>query len=309
MRRVAAIVAGILCLGAAALLAGGQVETDATSGHERRVHITANDTRGNPATDLAPTEVRLREDGQLRTVVSVGPSDDLMQVVLLVDDTGPGIQHIRQGVADFVRVLQQHAEFALVSTGGRNTLLTDFTRDLDEIGAAINRLMTRTTSGAYLLDAIVESARTLEVREARRPVIVVVALEGSEFSNVQGARVIEAVRRSGAILHVVAIGKPTLKTMTPWNQRPTESIHQNLDENITRTNVFGNGTRLSGGRLEQVVEFTGVPNRLTEIARDLRDQLVVTYVRPPTPTGPTRLDVSVTRRGVRLRAPRQVSDR
>jgi hypothetical protein len=303
------MVPGILCLAAAALLAGGQVETDATSGRERRVHITANDSRGNPTIDLAPTEVRLREDGQLRTVVSVGPSDDLMQIVLLVDDTGPGIQHIRQGVADFVRVLQQHAEFALVSTGGRNTLLTDFTRDLDEIGAAIGRLMTRTTSGAYLLDAIVESARTLEVREARRPVIVVVALEGSEFSNVQGARVIEAVRRSGAILHVVAIGKPTLKTMTPWSQRPTESIHQNLDENITRTNVFGNGTRLSGGRLEQVVEFTGIPNRMTGIARDLRDQLVVTYVRPPTATGPTRLDVSVTRRGVRLRAPRQVSDR
>jgi hypothetical protein len=284
-----------------------RVAAQDASGRERRVYITATDNKGSAAADLTPAEVRVREDGETRTVLTVGPATDLMQIVLLVDDTGPGIQHIRQGVAGFVRILEQHAEFALVSTGGRNTLLVDFTREPDEIGAGINRLMTRTTTGAYLLDAIQETARTLQAREAARPVIVVVALEGSEFSNVQADRVVEAVRRSGAIMHVVSIGKPTLKTMTPWNQRPTESIHQNLDENIARINVFGNGTRLSGGRLEQVVEFTGVPARLTELAYDLRDQLVVTYTRPPAAKPPTRLDVSVSRRGVRLRAPRHVS--
>jgi VWFA-related protein len=275
-------------------------------GLARKVYIAATDEKGAPAADLTPQEVTVKEDGASRDVLDVRPATEPMQVVLLIDDSGPGINEIREGVASFVRIVQDTAEVAIVTTAKQNTVLVDFTSDRGALLNAINRLTSRTTTGGYLLDAIQESARTLVRREARRPVIVVLALEGTEYSNVSAAHVLEDVRRSGAIVHVVSVGKPRMKTMTSWNQRPTDSIHEALDETMARSSVFAESTRRSGGRLEQVGQATGIPTRLSEIAYELRDQLVVTYARPQSGKPPEKIEIEVKRRGVKVRAPKWV---
>jgi len=275
-------------------------------GLARNVYIAATDEKGAPAADLTPQELTVKEDGASRNVLDVGPATEPMQIVLLIDDSGPGIRDIREGVASFVRIVQDSAEVAIVTTAKQNTVLVDFTSDRGALLNAVNRLTSRTTSGGYLLDAIQESARTLVRREARRPVIVVLALEGTEYSNVAAAQVLEDVRRSGAIVHVVSVGKPRMKTMTSWNQRPTDSVHEALDETMARSSVFAEATRRSGGRLEQVGQATGIPTRLSEIAYELRDQLVVTYVRPQSAKPAEKIEVTVKRRGVKVRAPKWV---
>jgi VWFA-related protein len=289
--------------------AGGQdqAQTAVREGVARRIYISATDDKGAPATDLTPQEITVREDGKQRDVLQVGPATETMQIALLVDDSGAGIQYIREGAASFVRILQNRAEIAIVSTAGQNSVVVDFTSDIGALMNGVNRLITRTTSGGYLLDGIQESARTLQRREAARPVIVVLALEGKEFSNVSTDRVLDVIRRSGAVVHVLAVGKPTLKTMTGWNQRPTDSIHEALDETLTRGAVMIEAPRRSGGRLEQIVQATGIPTRFAEIAYDLRDQLVVTYARPQSAKDVKSIDVSVKRRGIKLRAPKHVS--
>ena len=275
-------------------------------GLARNVYIAATDEKGAPAADVTPQEVTVKEDGASRTVLDVHPATEPMQVVLLIDDSGPGINEIREGVASFVRIVQDTAVVAIITTAKQNTVLVDFTSDRGALMNAINRLTSRTTTGGYLLDAIQESARTLVRREARRPVIVVLALEGTEYSNVSAAHVLEDVRRSGAIVHVVSVGKPRMKTMTSWSQRPTDSIHEALDETLTRSSVFAESTRRSGGRLEQVGQATGIPTRLSEIAYELRDQLVVTYARPQSGKPPEKIEIAVKRRGVKVRAPKWV---
>ena len=251
----------------------------------------------------ADCEITVKEDGASRTVLDVHPATEPMQIVLRIDDSGPGINEIREGVASFVRIVQDTAVVAIITTAKQNTVLVDFTSDRGALMNAINRLTSRTTTGGYLLDAIQESARTLVRREAQRPVIVVLALEGTEYSNVSAAHVLEDVRRSGAIVHVVSVGKPRMKTMTSWSQRPTDSIHEALDETLTRSSVFAESTRRSGGRLEQVGQATGIPTRLSEIAYELRDQLVVTYARPQSGKPPEKIEIAVKRRGVKVRAP------
>ena len=275
-------------------------------GLARNVYIAATDEKGAPAADLTPQELTVKEDGASRNVLDVGPATEPMQIVLLIDDSGPGIRDIREGVASFVRIVQDSAEVAIVTTAKQNTVLVDFTSDRGALLNAVNRLTSRTTSGGYLLDAIQESARTLVRREARRPVIVVLALEGTEYSNVAAAQVLEDVRRSAAIVHVVSVGKPRMKTMTSWNQRPTDSVHEALDETMARSSVFAEATRRSGGRLEQVGQATGIPTRLSEIAYELRDQLVVTYVRPQSAKPAEKIEIAVKRRGVKVRAPKWV---
>ena len=301
-------VASIVCAFtfAAAAAAQDRAQVAVREGVARHVYITATGGDGAPVKDLSPDDVTVREDGKTRDVLEVGPAGPL-QVALLVDDAGPGIQFIRTAVAEFIHILQNQAEIAIVSTAGQNSVVVDFTGDSGALLAGTNRLATRTTSGGYLLDAIQESARTLQRREAARPVIVVLALEGKEYSNVAAEKVLDAVRRSGATVFALSVGKPTLKTMTAWNQRPTDSIHESLDETMARGTVLVEAPRRSGGRHEQVLEVTGIPSRLAGVARELRDQLVVTYTRPPSTKDVQRIDVSIKRRGVKLRAPKHVS--
>ena len=298
--------------GACLVIAGGaafaqDAATAVREGIARTVYITATGDKGAPAHDLTAADVTVKEDGTARTVLEVRPAAEPMQVVMLVDDSGAGIQYVREGVADFIRIVQRTAEIAVISTAGQNTVVVDFTSDPGALMNGVNRLATKTTSGGYLLDAIAESARTLTRREAPRPVIIVLALEGKEFSNVAAAQVLDVVRRSRAVVHVVSVGKPTMKTMTSWNQRPTDSIHEALDETMARNSVLAEAPRRSGGRLEQVGQATGIPTRLSEIAYDLRDQLVVTYSRPAGAKPVERIEVSVKRKGVKVRAPKAAS--
>jgi hypothetical protein len=75
------------------------------------------------------------------------------------------------------------------------------------------------------------------------------------------------------------------------------------DEIRNRNMVVAEGTSRSGGRRDQVLALSGAPGRMTQLAKELLNQYVVTYARPETLIPPTRLDVSVTRPGVTVRAP------
>jgi len=297
-----------LLLGAAQLAAAqDQATTAVREGIARNLYVTVVDDKGVPPSDLTPQDVEIKEDGAVRNVLAVKPATDPMQIVLLVDDSGPGIRDVREGVAGFIKIVRSTAEIAIVSTAKQNTVLVDFTSDPGALINAVNRLTTRTTTGGYQLEAIRESALTLMRRSASRPVIVVLALEGTEYSSLSSKTVLDDVRRSGALVYIVAVGKPSTKTMTSWNQRPTDSVHEALDETITRQTVFAEAPRRSGGRLEQVGQPSGIPARLAQIAYELRDQLVVTYGRPQSAKPAEKIDVSVKRRGFKVRAPKQGS--
>jgi VWFA-related protein len=299
--RVSGIAAAIL-LSAAGVAVAQDAETAFREGLARRTYITAVDEKGVAVADLKPEEITIKENGTTRNVLDVRPASDPMQIVLLVDDSGPGIQELREGVATFVRIVRNSAEVAIITTAKQNTVLVDFTSDPGALLTAVNRLTTRTTSGGYLLEAIRESALTLSRREAKRPAIVVLALEGTEYSNVSAKQVLDDVRQSGAIVHVLSVGKPSMKTMTAWSQRPTDSIHEALDETIARSTVFAQAPRQSGGRTEQIGQASGIPTRLAQIAYELRDQLAVTYASPASAKPAEKFEVSVKRRGVKVRA-------
>jgi hypothetical protein len=302
------LAAASVLLGAAPVAAAQDAATAAVrEGVARNIYVTVVDDKGAVPADLTPQEVEVKEDGTARTVLAVGPATQTMQIVLLVDDSGPGINDVREGVAGFIRIVQRTAEIAIVSTAKQNTVLLDFTSDPGALMGGVNRLVTRTTTGGYQLEAIRESANTLKRREAPRPVIVVLALEGKEYSSLSPKMVLDDLRRSGALVHVVSVGKPSMKTMTSWNQRPTDSIHEALDETIARSTVFAEAPRRSGGRLEQVGQASGIPTRLATIAYELRDQLMVTYGRAQSAKPAEKIEVSVKRRGMRVRAPKQGS--
>jgi hypothetical protein len=128
---------------------------------------------------------------------------------------------------------------------------------------------------------------TMGKRNATRPTIVVVTMEGVEFSNRSYQQVVEAVKNSGATLHVLSIGIP----------RSAET-QEMRDRNI----ALARATEESGGRRDQVLALSGLPDRMAQLARELTHQYVVTYGRPDTLIPPDKIDVGVTRPGITARA-------
>src|SRR5687768_16563921 len=155
--RVAAMAVGIALVDAGAS-AQDAARTAIVEGLARKVYITVTDDKGATPQDLTPQELTVKEEGTERAVLQEAPATETMQVVMLVDDSGAGIQHVREGVAGFIRTVQRMAEVAIISTAGQNLVLVDFTSDPGALLNGVNRLITRSTTGGYLLDAIHESA-------------------------------------------------------------------------------------------------------------------------------------------------------
>ena len=152
----------------------------------------------------------------------------------------------------------------------------------------MGRVFPKSGAGPYLLDAIVDASRGLEKRKAARPVIVAITVEGIEFSNAHFETVLQAVERSGATLHALAIGSPA------DSQDDYEMRNRNM--------VLAEGPDRTGGRREQVLAESGLPGKLRQVAEGLLNQYVVTYGRPETLIPPQRIEVTSTRPGVTVRA-------
>ena len=111
-----------ILLGAAHLAAPQDPATIAVrEGVARNIFVTVVDDKGVPPSDLTPQDVEIKEDGDKRNVLAVKPATETMQIVLLVDDSGPGIRDVREGVAGFIQIVRNTAEVAIVSTAKQNT--------------------------------------------------------------------------------------------------------------------------------------------------------------------------------------------
>jgi VWFA-related protein len=258
------------------------------------INVSVVDSKGEPVTGLTAADFVVKEDNVAREVLKAGPATEPLTVALLVDDSQAltsGVQFIRDGARDFVKGLAGKAEIAVITFGERPTIAQDYTRDEQAVLAATGRVFPRSGAGSYLLDAIVETSKGLQKKEAARPVIVVLMLEDVEFSNRYYEQVLNELEKSRAALHVVAIGTPDSGV--------------NSDEIRNRNQVIAEGTVRTGGRRDQVLALSGAPGRMAQLAKELVNQYTITYARPDSLIPPERLDVSTTRPGLTARGPRK----
>lgn len=256
----------------------------------RDVYVSVIDEKGNAVKGLTGTDFKVREDGVAREVIRAVPADEPLDIIVLVDDSQAAttaIPHLRDGITRFVEQLQGKAQIGIVTFGERPTSVAERTTSVENLKKGIGRIFARPSSGAYLLDAITEVSRGFQKRDARRPVIVALTVEGVEFSNQQYERVLKDLHASGATLHALAIGTPA----------PVTS-----DELRNRSMVLSEGTKQTGGRREQLLSDMGITPAMTKLTDELLNQYVVTYGRPDALVPPEKIEVSVTRPGATARA-------
>ncbi len=270
----------------------------------RRVYFSALDGNGAAVTDLTAADFVVKEGGNERQVIKAEPAIARLQIAILVDDNGTGL--FRVPVARFIESLLGRAEFAVSTVTGQTHKLVDYTSDTRALSEAVGKLIPgpATNDGGQLLEGISETAVDLVRRRAGRPVIVVLTVGGEEHSTVSAHQVLDQLRESGASLHVVAVVGSTLRpTVAP---RTPAAM---LDTNLNLSEVLGDGPKRSGGHREEIGAIAGALTGLQRLADLLKQQYVIEYARPEGVKPSDRLNISVKRRGVTLRAPTYIPDK
>ena len=286
-------------IAAAALLAPQQPASVSSSKDARtqEIYVSVLDSKYAPITGLTAVELTVKEDGVSREVLKAGPATAPMQIVVIVDDSQAAtqaIQPMREALTAFVEALQGKAEIGLVTVGERPESLVASTTDAAALKKGIGRIFARPGSGAYLLDGLVDVSKGLERRKATRPVIVAISMEGVEYSNLQYQTVLEQLEASGATLHVLAVGSPVTSL---------------ADEMRNLGMAIAEGTKRTGGRRDQLLAVSSIPDAMKRLGAELLNQYVVTYSRPEALIPPERVQVSVNRPGATVRARNRAADK
>jgi hypothetical protein len=267
---------------------------------QRSLYVSVVDRQGRPVKDVSAEDLVVREDGVAREVLKVEPATEPMRVALLVDNSQAAtraVQFMRDGLGPFVnRLTAAGHSISFVTIGDRPTLEVDATKDGALLKSkGVDRLFARPGSGAYLLEAIVETARGFTKNEVARPVIVALVTEGIEFSNTSYQQVLQALTESGAAFHALVLTEGEQPDLT-------------RDETRNRNVVLDRGTREHGGRRDTIITSLAIPDALDKLAGELLAQVKVTYASPERLIPADKITVDsrrreLTVRGVPVRVP------
>ena len=254
---------------------------------QRSMYVSVLNAEGAPVPDLGPSDFVVREENLAREILKVGPVETPLTVALMVDTSQASranIRDIREAAIAFIKEVTSTPvkhQVALVGIGERPTILADYTNDQAKLLKGIGLVFTHEQSGAYLFDGVIEAAKGFKKREAQRPVVVAISTRGPEFSNRYHDQVQTALDDAGASFHVVMIGPPPADITT--------------NEGRERALTLSLATEKTGGRYDNVLAASAMPDRLKQVANELTHQYLVTYARPQMLIPPEKIVITAKR--------------
>ena len=260
---------------------------------ERTVYASVVDKNDAPVPGMGAGEFVVREDDTAREVLRVSTATEPLHIAVLVDTSQAMEEHmldVRTALRGFFKQMGGTHNIALIGLGERPTVLSDYTTDAARLDKAIGSVFSRSGSGTYILDGIVEASQGLQRRKAARPHIIVYAARGPEFSERSHQSVLDALRESGATLHTLMLNRPGIAAGSREEQELAQAV--------------ANGTRMTGGRREDLLTPMALGDRMQSLGNELMNQYQIVYARPARLVPPKSLEVSVKRPSVTVRARR-----
>ncbi len=263
-------------------------------GEERSMVVSVLDSSGAPVEGLAPTDFVIAEDGTEREVLRVEPATTPMQLAVLVDTSGAAAfatANIREGLEAFVSRLHEDHEIALVTFGNHPRILVESTGQIDRLRDGIGQLFAFPDTAAYLLDALVETTRGFEQREAPRPVIVAVTSDGIDYSNQSARRALEGLRANQVATHMIVLqnqANAALRASVNDGGEVADHLYQ-------RDLMLEQGPKETGGQRHDLLVSSALVDTLDTLAAILTSQYEVVYSRPASLIPPEEIAVRMRR--------------
>ncbi len=292
MRRMIGI--GVACVSMAGLLAAASVAAPPTT---RTIYVTVVDAQGRAVPGLTPDDFAVKEGGTLREIASVAQASEKIRLALMVEQPLVGQNYVRVGLAEFVARMCPSAEIALFMVSQRAEKLVNFISNPYVLVDAISNLpVSHIRQSAAVPDAIFEVAKQFEKEKHPRPVIVLAAIEEGQSTDDPESILIQ-IMKSKAQFWSVSIAATRSQTMATMGT---------LRVLAGRSQILGDGPTQSGGRRVPILTLPAFETGLQQVADDLTSQYPITYLLPSGVRPSDRVNVSLKKEGLTLRAPSRV---
>ena len=263
---------------------------------ERTVYVTvtANDA---PVPDLTAADFVVKEGGKDREIVKAAPATTPMRLALAVEERLVADHNVRKAIFEFMKLMIERSQIALITIGLRNNVVVDFTSSGEALVGGLNKLSMNPPPDSAVAEGILDLSTRFVESKAERPVIVVISFSGGQ-AGVAPRTVLDKLRDSGALMHAITLSGSS--QVSPLGSMSDQS---------GREQVLGDGPKQSGGRRIEVTSTLQILRATQQIAADLGSQYAITYTLPDGVKPDRRFNVTVKRRGTSVRAPSQIPDR
>lgn len=289
-----------LCVSSALVIVSGPLaRTAAAAGPTTRtVYVTVVDGKGQPAAGLTAADFGLKEGGKVRDIVSAEPAKEKARIAVLVEEALVSQEFVRQGLAEFAKRVCPQAEMALMVVRNRNETAVPYTSDPGAIIDGINKLpLSLRVQLSAVAEGVAEISKVFEREKPARPAVVLLALDAPQSSDELAQNILDDVAKSRATLWSVPVAMKS----------GSASSVRRLADTAVRAQVMGDGPKQSGGQALRVEMLTAVTDALQQVANDLAGQYLITYTLPESDKPSDRLEVTLTKAGLTLRAPTRTS--
>lgn len=272
----------------------------------KSLYVSVLDQSGKPVKDMAANEFAMRVDGRDVQILSVGPAQDPLQVVFLVDTSDSAVrltQDIRRGVTAFIKQLhgvRSDAAIQLMEFGQAAVPTTPFTTDDEVLLKALDRMVGRPTAASVMLEAMQEAATELRKLPSPRRAVVALNVEPSFELIGDTNRIKDAYRTSVAQFWSVSlqVTNITFQAGRSADGRTSAATSATLD--ATRNAVLTQLAQQTGGQHETIDTPSAIEGLFRQYADALTYQYEIVY-KPPSKSGKV-VQVGTTRQGVKLHA-------
>jgi VWFA-related protein len=301
-----------LLVAAAAVLALPAVHLAARPGPEgtKTLYVSVLDDAGKPVKDMTADEFAMREDNKDVQIVSIGPAQAPLQIVMLVDTSDSAVklvQDIRTAVGAFIKqvhAVRSDAAIQLMEFGQAPIPATPFTTDDTVLLGALNKMVGKPTVNAVLLEALVEANKELEKQPSQRRAVVSLNVEPSNETTQNSNPVLDAFRKSNAQLWSLSLQTHDMQigaAATSSNGRPTSAAANAANLTSSRNAILQGFAKATGGTRDMINAQSAMADILKQWADALTYQYEIVYKRGDSKSAKV-VQVGTTRPGVKLHA-------